>query len=583
MAEDLKCLVGGGSARELHERLESCQQNYEDSTGELQLRDLACKPKCELQDLEDKLRETRVQINEMERDLKASRAEQCSLRRLQQLDSYEQKIEKLRDEIAMLDCKKSVIQSRLARTCSPRPCRLRPCISPPCHLRACSPPCRVRACSPPCRVRACSPCPVRACSPCPVRACSPCPVRACSPPCPVRACSPPPCPVRACSPPPCRVRACSPLPCRLRACSPPPCRVRACSPPPCRVRACSPLPCRLRACSPPPCRVRACSPLPCRLRACSPPLCRVRSCSPPCRLRPCVSPCRLRPCVSPCRLRPCVSPCRLRPCSPPPCRLRPCVRPPKCRALCVRPCSPPRLRRGSASHRACLIARYNFIYAKERLAAEATLKQYFCDLETIHRILYIAAVESFRSAKMAFWKVRINVKDTLAVCHRGGPSSLEVAVLDYIACHKDLYDVCCSVHEVVCTMNKNPKFLCPGQVDFAVISPLIRELCCLAFSMQTLIPPLDVAFGVDGECFNRNMYYRSFDSDFTAPFVAYHVWPPLIEDGTVIVKGEVVTKKFTCPRKCRLRSRSCSCGRPLLCGQVPRSRSLSTVRVKRRC
>lgn len=61
------------------------------------------------------------------------------------------------------------------------------------------------------------------------------------------------------------------------------------------------------------------------------------------------------------------------------------------------------------------------------------------------------------------------------------------------------------LQEVVCTMNKNPKFLCPGQVDFAVISPLIRELCCLAFSMQTLIPPLDVAFGIDGECFNRNM------------------------------------------------------------------------------
>lgn len=42
-------------------------------------------------------------------------------------------------------------------------------------------------------------------------------------------------------------------------------------------------------------------------------------------------------------------------------------------------------------------------------------------------------------------------------------------------------------------------------------------------------------------CFNR--YYRSFDSDFTAHFVAYHVWPALMENGTVIVKGEVVTKK----------------------------------------
>ncbi|XP_030803363.1 mitochondria-eating protein [Camarhynchus parvulus] len=255
-----------------------------------------------------------------------------------------------------------------------------------------------------------------------------------------------------------------------------------------------------------------------------------------------------------------------------------------CRALCPRPCSPPRLRRGSASHRACLIARYNFIYAKERLEAECILRRYVCNLETVQRIIYIACVESFRAAKMAFWKVKINVKDTLAICYRGGPTSLEVAVLDYIACHKDLYDVCCSVHEVVCCMNRNPKLPCPGELDFVVISALIREVCCLAYSMQTLIPPLDIAYGVDGECFNRNMYFRSFDSDFAAPFVAYHVWPPLIEDGTVIVKGEVVTKKMVmCPRRCRIRSRSCSCGRPLLCGQVPRSRSLSTVRVKRRC
>ncbi|NWS00116.1 MIEAP protein, partial [Motacilla alba] len=209
----------------------------------------------------------------------------------------------------------------------------------------------------------------------------------------------------------------------------------------------------------------------------------------------------------------------------------------------ARPCSPPRLRRGSASHRACLIARYNFIYAKERLEAETALRRYICDLETVQRIIYVAAVESFRAAKMSFWKVKINVKDTLSICHRGGPSSLEVAVLDYIACHKDLYDVCTSVHEVVCSLNRNPKLPCPGEVDFVVISNLIRELCCLAYSMQTLIPPLDISFGIDGECFNRNMYYRSFDSDFTAPFVAYHVWPALIEDGTVIVKGEVVTKK----------------------------------------
>ncbi|NXR28397.1 MIEAP protein, partial [Cinclus mexicanus] len=209
----------------------------------------------------------------------------------------------------------------------------------------------------------------------------------------------------------------------------------------------------------------------------------------------------------------------------------------------VRTWSPCQLRRACASRRACLVARFNFIYAKERLDAEALLRPYVCDMEVVQRLIYAAVVESFHAAKMAFWKIKVSVKDTLALHPSEGVASLEVAALDYIACHKDLYDVCSSVQEVICSMNLNTKLPCPAEVDIAVISSLIRELCCLAFSMQTLIPPLDVAIGVDGEFFDKTMYYRSFDSDFTAPFVAYHVWPALMENGAVIVKGEAVTKK----------------------------------------
>ncbi|NXO30063.1 MIEAP protein, partial [Cisticola juncidis] len=209
----------------------------------------------------------------------------------------------------------------------------------------------------------------------------------------------------------------------------------------------------------------------------------------------------------------------------------------------VKTWSPGQCRRANASRRACLIARFNFIYAKERLDAEILLKKFICDIEMVQRTIYFAALESFRAAKKAFWKIKIGVKETLAIGHCAGPASLEIAALNYIACHKDLYDVCCSVQEVVCAMNVNPKLPCPENVDFNVMNCFIRELCCLAFSMQTLCPPLDVAYGIDGEVFNRSMYYRSCDSDFTAPFVAYHVWPALMENGTVLVKGEVVTRK----------------------------------------
>ncbi|NXD23721.1 MIEAP protein, partial [Spelaeornis formosus] len=220
----------------------------------------------------------------------------------------------------------------------------------------------------------------------------------------------------------------------------------------------------------------------------------------------------------------------------------------------IKPCStsvmvwpPAQCKQVRSSRRACLIARFNFIYAKERLDAEVLLRPYVCDMETVQRIIYVAAVESFHAAKMAFWKLKRNVKDALAriPCGTLTPccGSLEIAALDYIACHNNLYDVCCSVQEVICSMNMNPKLPCPSEVDFAVTSSLIRELCCLAFSMQTLLPPLDIAIGIDGELFNRTMYYRSYDSDFTAPLVAYHIWPALMENGTVIVKGEVVTRR----------------------------------------
>ncbi|XP_071412601.1 mitochondria-eating protein isoform X3 [Pithys albifrons albifrons] len=225
--------------------------------------------------------------------------------------------------------------------------------------------------------------------------------------------------------------------------------------------------------------------------------------------------------------------------------------------------SPGHARHINASRRACLVARFGFIYAQERFDAESLLRTYISDMETVQRIIYTAAVESFYAAKMAYWKFKIQVKEALALAH-SGPESLEDAVLDYIVCHKDAYDVHASVKEVIRSMNINPKISFPPEIDFIVLSPLIQELCCLAFSMQTLVPPLDVAFGIDGELFSESKYYRSPDSDFTAAFVSYHVWPALVEDGVVIVKGEVVTKRsfrsrsFS-PLRGRSRNRSPRC------------------------
>ncbi|XP_043369797.1 mitochondria-eating protein isoform X5 [Dermochelys coriacea] len=266
--------------------------------------------------------------------------------------------------------------------------------------------------------------------------------------------------------------------------------------------------------------------------------------------------------------------------SPRPCRSR------SPSPLPLRSCSPGRARLTNAARHAHLVARFSDIYTQERLDAQTLLRTYIDDLEIVQRIIYVAAVESFHAAKMAFRQFKMRVRKTLSLTH-SGPESLEDTVLDYIVRHEDLYDVQASVNEVIRAMNINPKISFPPEVDFIMISSLIRELCRVAFSMQTLVPPLDIAFGADGELFNESKYRRSYDSDFTAPLVVYHVWPALMENDSIIVKGEAVSKRGALwsrrsRSKSRSRSRSMS---PILSHStspsrtlLPRSRSPSPIR-----
>ncbi|KAM3875952.1 mitochondria-eating protein [Diretmus argenteus] len=227
--------------------------------------------------------------------------------------------------------------------------------------------------------------------------------------------------------------------------------------------------------------------------------------------------------------------------------------------------SPTRAQLTNSSRHARLVSRFSDLYAVERLEAQALLRRYIDDLEMVQKIIFIGAVESFQAAKLAYRQFKLRVRKTLSPSHLG-PESLEDAAVDYIVRNLDLYDVQASVNDVINAMNVNPRISFPPEVDFVLISTLIRETCRVAFAMQTLDPPLDLAFASDGELFNDNRYRRSYDSEFTAPLVVYHVWPALVEEDAMIVKGEAVTRRNALWRS---RSRSTS---PV------RSRSVSPTR-----
>uniref|UniRef100_A0A8C3LVR7 Uncharacterized protein n=1 Tax=Chrysolophus pictus TaxID=9089 RepID=A0A8C3LVR7_CHRPC len=94
----------------------------------------------QLQELQEELTSTRLELDHVQQDLKASRAwEEDSLRRLDHLNDCEQQIEMLRDELSILDAQKSILQSRIARSRSPSPRRMRSRSPSPLPLRSYSP------------------------------------------------------------------------------------------------------------------------------------------------------------------------------------------------------------------------------------------------------------------------------------------------------------------------------------------------------------------------------------------------------------------------------------------------------------
>ncbi|XP_076794768.1 mitochondria-eating protein isoform X1 [Arvicanthis niloticus] len=232
----------------------------------------------------------------------------------------------------------------------------------------------------------------------------------------------------------------------------------------------------------------------------------------------------------------------------------------------IRSPSPNHSKMSSVARKAALLSRFSDAYSQARLDAQCLLRRCIDRAETVQRIIYIATVEAFHVAKMAFRHFKIRVRKMLTPSNVGS-NDFETTVSEYIVCHLDLYDSQSSVSDVIRAMNVNPKISFPPEVDFCLLTEFIQEICCIAFAMQSLDPPLDIAFGADGEVFNDCKYRRSYDSDFTAPLVFYHVWPALMEHDCVIMKGEAVTKRgafWSSVRpvmRCRSRSLSPICPR----------------------
>ncbi|KAK7500618.1 hypothetical protein BaRGS_00008193 [Batillaria attramentaria] len=221
------------------------------------------------------------------------------------------------------------------------------------------------------------------------------------------------------------------------------------------------------------------------------------------------------------------------------------------------------------------IARFNDMFAQDRLDAMDTLRRYSDDHENNQRIIFAAMTEAFSAAKTAFRQFKMKTRANLAKTHYG-PDTLEEAVQDYINRNTDLLDTPGLVSDVIRALNRNPKIFLPPDTSFAIIQPFIREAVKLAWQMSALAHPLDIAIATDAELFDDSKYRRSYDSEYTAPLVNHHIWPALMQGVRTVVKGEANTRRgasLSTPKRGRSPTRSLS---PSL-----RSRSISPSRYAR--
>lgn len=189
-----------------------------------------------------------------------------------------------------------------------------------------------------------------------------------------------------------------------------------------------------------------------------------------------------------------------------------------------------------------LITRYSTLFTHDRTAVADTLRRFVDEEEMVRRIICIATTEAFHSAKVAYRHFESRTRKLLLPIH-SGPETLDEAIADYIVRNLDLYDVEKTVREVTRQMGLNPVISYPAECDFTLLNSFIREVAKIAFEMQAVEPKITIAYATDGELFNEKKYRRSYDSEYSAPLVAYYIWPALMDGANCVAKGEAFTKR----------------------------------------
>ncbi|XP_068717962.1 mitochondria-eating protein-like [Montipora capricornis] len=203
------------------------------------------------------------------------------------------------------------------------------------------------------------------------------------------------------------------------------------------------------------------------------------------------------------------------------------------------------------SRSAKIVDRFKELYEDDRLHVTNALKK-MLDRSMAERMVFFSVEECFRVCKLEQHRMKSRMNQALQT--NLGDKRVETdtgndLVDKYVKKNINLYETETLISDVMKSLHRNSatSLHIPGKEKILV--PFIREVLRVAWDLVSLDPPIDLPGALEGDVIDETHYRRAYDSEFSAATVQYFVWPALVRDGSVICKGEVVTKRLYSSRK----------------------------------
>jgi len=198
-----------------------------------------------------------------------------------------------------------------------------------------------------------------------------------------------------------------------------------------------------------------------------------------------------------------------------------------------------------------LVERFSELYNDDRLKTVKALKE-MPDKSVAERMIYFTVEECFRVSKTEQRKMRSRMKQALQTATLDVGEVQSVAMNDvaekYTKKNIELHETEFFIPDVIKSLYRNSMASLHIPSNEKILVQFIREVLRVAWDLVSLDPPIDLPTSREGDIIDETRYRRTYDSEFSASTVQYFVWPALVRDGSVVSKGEVVTKRLFSPR-----------------------------------